>query len=244
MMVSLWIYSLITRDASIVDRFWGAGYVFISWAILWSRDISSWSQYLLAAIVTIWGLRLSIYIHLRNRGHAEDYRYQEMRAHHGSRFWWYSLFSVFLLQGALMLIVAAPVVYVLALGQPGEFSTIASAVGFAIWLTGFIFEAGGDYQLSQFKKNPENRGKLLTSGLWSLTRHPNYFGDACQWWGFGIFAFADLPFGLLTFVGPIVMTLFIRKVSGVDLLEKSLKTNKPGYAEYIKQVPAFFPKFF
>ncbi|MCX6124774.1 MAG: DUF1295 domain-containing protein, partial [Proteobacteria bacterium] len=231
LMISLWVCSLVSRDASIVDRFWGAGFVFVAWTLaLVSPKLNS-DQGLLTAIVSIWGLRLSIYIHLRNRGHGEDYRYREMRSHHGARFWWYSLISVFLLQGALMLIVAAPVIYVLSIGSnvdsvSGRTGGLAFAlVGTLVWIIGFVFEAGGDFQLKVFKQNPENRGKLLTTGLWSLTRHPNYFGDACQWWGFGIFAFSYLPIGALTFVGPIIMTLFIRKVSGVDLLEKYLKTD-------------------
>ena len=241
LMSSLWVYSLIAKDASIVDRFWGAGYVFIAWAIGLAQEHLAWQQVLLISIVSIWGLRLSIYIHRRNRGHPEDYRYQEMRRHHGARFWWYSFLSVFMLQGALMLMVAAPVIYTLALTEMSELTSLCAFVGTVIWFIGFVFEAGGDYQLAQFKKNPENRGKLLTTGLWSLTRHPNYFGDACQWWGFGLFAWAALPYGAFTFIGPIIMTLFIRKVSGVDLLEKSLKTSKPGYAEYIARTPAFFP---
>ncbi len=244
MMLSLWLCSLAARDVSIVDRFWGMGYVLIAWALA-AVKFSSLGifQWLLLSIVTIWGLRLSIYIHLRNRGHEEDYRYQEMRQKNGKKFWWYSLFSVFGLQGVLMLLIAMPIIFVLAQdGEEGIGTGIFSAMGTVVWLLGFIFEAGGDFQLSQFKKNPANKGKLLTTGLWSLTRHPNYFGDACQWWGFGLFAFAFAPQGILTFIGPIVMTIFIRKISGVDLLEKSLKSNKPGYAEYIARTPAFVPR--
>lgn len=244
MMVSLWLISLRTKDASIVDRFWGAGFVIICWVLkIFSPNYQSETSSILLSIVTIWGLRLSIYIHMRNRGHSEDYRYADMRKHHGDRFWWYSLFSVFLLQGALMLLVSAPIIFIMSQPQVQNL-TIFGLIGLIFWIVGFIFEAGGDWQLSLFKRNPTNKGKLLRTGLWSLTRHPNYFGDSLQWWGFGLFAVPYGFAGLATFIGPIAMTLFIRKVSGVDLLEKSLANNKPGYADYIASTPAFLPKKF
>lgn len=242
LMVALWLCSLALKDASIVDRFWGLGFVLIALAIAIVQPTLDGHQMILLAIVAIWGLRLSIYIHLRNQGHPEDPRYQEMRRHHGARFWWYSFFSVFVLQGIIMLIVAMPVIFVMSDSRSFDTVSLFVFLGFLVWLTGFVFEAGGDLQLARFKKNPSNKGKLLTTGLWSLTRHPNYFGDACQWWGFGLFAWGQGLTGYLTFIGPIVMTLFIRKVSGVDLLEKSLKAGKPGYENYIASTPPFFPK--
>ena len=243
LMTALWIISLIAKDASLVDRFWGAGFVFIAWALALVTPEMNTQMTLLTVIVSIWGLRLSLYIHFRNRGHGEDYRYVEMRNHHGGNFWWYSFLSVFMLQGALMLIVAAPVIYVLAAPRAGSFEGLAYA-GIWVWLVGFILEAGGDLQLSRFKSDATNKGKLLTSGLWSVTRHPNYFGDTLQWWGFGLFALTESSLtGWLTLIGPLVMTLFIINVSGVALLEKSLKVNKPGYAEYVAATPAFFPKW-
>ena len=240
MMAALWLSSLVSRDASIVDRFWGAGFVLLSWAVFVFMPNQHSTSTLLLALVTIWGLRLSVYIHLRNRGHGEDYRYAQMRSNHGSRFWWYSFLSVFCLQGVLMLLVASPVVFVIS--QPEKAPTNSwAAVGALCWLTGFVFEAGGDWQLSRFKANPKNKGKLLTTGIWSLSRHPNYFGDALQWWGFGAFALSYGFKGTLTLIGPVVMTIFLRKVSGVDLLEKTLKSSKPGYENYIASTPAFLP---
>lgn len=240
MMTTIWICSLILKDASLVDRFWGAGFVLIAWVVAWVALPVTSAKALMLSVVTIWGLRLSLYIHWRNRGHGEDYRYAEMRRHHGKRFWWYSYISVFSLQGGLMLVVAAPVIYVLSSPEANNLN-IAAVTGAVFWTVGFIFEAGGDWQLQSFKKNPANKGQLLKNGLWSITRHPNYFGDALQWWGLGIMAFPYGQAGLLTFIGPLVMTLFIRKVSGVDLLEKNLKHSKPGYAEYIANTPPFFP---
>ncbi|MEI6832759.1 MAG: DUF1295 domain-containing protein [bacterium] len=242
MMVCLWVFSLVTRDASIVDRFWGAGFVLITWVLhlLVPAEAISPVRYSVLALVTVWGLRLSFYIHFRNQGHGEDYRYVEMRNHHGARFWWYSFLSVFTLQGLLMLIVAAPVIFVMSNPEVGNLTNL-SIVGLVVWLTGFMFEAGGDWQLASFKRNPANKGKLLREGLWSITRHPNYFGDALQWWGLGCFA---IPYGVaasLTLIGPLAMTLFIKKVSGVDLLEKNLTKTKPGYADYLRTTPAFLP---
>ena len=242
MMVGLWLFSLVTSDASIVDRFWGAGFVLIAWVLhlfVPTQEISA-VRLTVLALVSIWGLRLSFYIHFRNKGHGEDYRYAEMRSHHGSRFWWYSFLSVFTLQGILMLIVATPVIFVMSNPEVGHL-TSSSVVGCVVWLVGFIFEAGGDWQLSSFKRNPANKGKLLRDGLWSITRHPNYFGDALQWWGLGLFAIPYGPVAPLTLIGPLVMTLFIRKVSGVDLLEKNLTKTKPGFEEYLKSTPAFLP---
>ena len=244
MMLALWIFSLVTRDASLVDRFWGAGFVLIAWVLQASVPVHSSSpvRLVVLSLVTIWGLRLSLYIHFRNQGHGEDYRYAEMRTHHGPRFWWYSFLSVFTLQGTLMLIVAAPVIFVMSSPEVGPLTTM-SIVGSVIWMVGFILEAGGDYQLASFKKEPTNKGKLLKSGFWSLTRHPNYFGDALQWWGLGCFALPYGPWAFATLIGPLVMTLFIRKVSGVDLLEKSLTKTKPGFEQYVKSTPAFIPRW-
>jgi steroid 5-alpha reductase family enzyme len=164
-----------------------------------------------------------------------------MRRKDPDKFWWKSYIRVFLLQGVLMLIICAPIVTLMASSTEGP--SYWSIMGFLLWAVGFFFEAVGDLQLKKFKQNPSNKGKLLTTGLWSLTRHPNYFGDACQWWGFGVFAFTIQPYGFLSFLGPIFMTLLIIKVSGVDLLEKSLATSKPGYREYVKNVPSFIPRF-
>ena len=140
-----------------------------------------------------------------------------------------------------MLLVSAPIILVMS-NQDVSKITQFGVAGFIVWVVGFVFEAGGDWQLTQFKKNPANKGKLLRTGLWSVTRHPNYFGDALQWWGLGLFAVPYGPAGVAVLAGPLLMTLFIRKVSGVDLLEKSLTNKKPGYDDYIKSTPPFLPR--
>lgn len=163
-----------------------------------------------------------------------------MRQAHGARFWWYSLFSVFLLQGLIAWIVAAPLLFVMARPDPVHGPALVAA-GVVLWTIGFVFEALGDWQLARFKRDPANRGKLLTTGLWSLTRHPNYFGDAAMWWGLYLVA-AAVPGGWASFFGPLLMSVLIRYVSGVAMLEKDQIEKRAEYAHYIRSTPAFFPR--
>lgn len=240
LMTLLWLYSLKIKNASIVDIFWGTGFVITFWAALLIGSIEATTRILvLGAIVSIWGLRLSIHIFSRNHSQPEDFRYAAWRAENGSAWWWRSFFKVFLLQGIIMLIVAAPLIAVLA-ANPTDTNCSCEYAGFGLWLVGFMFEAGGDSQLSRFKKDPANKGKLLTTGYWSVTRHPNYFGDAAQWWGFWLFAFSAGAWW--TVFSPLIMTFLLVKVSGVAMLERTMKT-KPGYEEYIARTSAFFPWF-
>ena len=240
LMMVMWSVSLLLRDASIVDRVWGLTFVVQAWVYVAVTRPTSFLPWLMVALVSIWGLRLSVHIHLRNRGQDEDYRYARMREEHGDRFWWYSLFSVFLLQGAISLVVAAPVLMVIARQEPVNGLGLVAA-GVAVWLLGFVFEALGDWQLARFKASPENRGKLLTTGLWSLTRHPNYFGDATLWWGYFLIA-ASVQDGWISAFGPLLMSVLIRFVSGVSMMEKDQIAKRPNYAEYIRSTPAFFPR--
>lgn len=241
LMTLLWLYSLKIKNASIVDIFWGTGFVITYWAALLIGSIEITSRILLlGAIVTLWGLRLSIYIFSRNHNQPEDFRYAAWRAENGSAWWWRSFFKVFLLQGIIMLIVAAPLVAVLSANSANTNCSCEYA-GLGLWLVGFMFEAGGDAQLSRFKKDPANKGKLLTTGYWSVTRHPNYFGDAAQWWGFWLFAFSAGAWW--TVFSPLLMTFLLMKVSGVAMLERTLTKSKPGYEEYIARTGAFFPWF-
>lgn len=240
LMTLLWLYSLKIKNSSIVDIFWGTGFVVTYWAALFIGSIEIATRILLlGAIVTFWGLRLSIYIFSRNHGQPEDFRYAKWREENGSAWWWRSFFKVFLLQGVIMLIVAAPLIAVLA-ANPANTNCSCEYAGFGLWLVGFMFEAGGDAQLARFKKDPSNKGKLLTTGYWSVTRHPNYFGDAAQWWGFWLFAFSAGAWW--TVFSPLIMTFLLMKVSGVAMLERTMKV-KPGYEEYMARTSAFFPWF-
>ena len=235
----LWLWSIAITNVSIVDLFWGFGYVVANAMYVYLSGDLSPKNILMLILVTIWGLRLTIYLSWRNIGKGEDFRYQKFRQDYGpKRYWWFSYFQTFLLQGALILIVSLPLMGA-NLGN-GEI-TFLDYLGIIVWLVGFVFEAGGDYQLSKFKRDPQNKGKVLNSGFWKYTRHPNYFGDSAVWWAYGLFSIA--AGGYWHAIGSIVMTLLIIKVSGVALLEKTLNSTKPKYREYVEKTNAFFPWF-
>jgi steroid 5-alpha reductase family enzyme len=238
-MIATWIVSLLVRNASIVDIVWGAGFAINSWVLALAVDGDSSRQLLMALLVGVWGVRLAGYLAKRNLGHGEDWRYVAMRKKQGAKFPVKSLITVFGLQGVLMWIVSLPVMFANADSTPGV-GPIA-VMGIVVWAVGFGFEAVGDLQLSRFKKNPDNQGKVMDQGLWSLTRHPNYFGDALLWWGIGIVA-AETGSGVIGFIGPVVMTYLLMRVSGVPILEKSLKRRREGYAEYVAKTSGFIPR--
>ncbi len=241
----LWLLSLILRDASIVDVFWGLGFVLVYWiGFILVHSGTSTSQpvparhLLVGFLVTIWGLRLSVHILLRNWSRGEDFRYARWRDEAGQAWWWRSYFKVFLLQGIILWLVSWPLLAVLA-SQSSRSLGLIDLLAVLVWGTGFFFEAVGDYQLRRFKKDPSNKGQLLTSGLWRYTRHPNYFGDAVVWWGFYLFAAASGAWW--TIFSPLIMIFLLRRVSGVAMLESTLGETKPGYATYIARTNAFLP---
>ncbi len=236
LMVALWLVSLALRDASIVDPCWGLGFVIVGWTAALAGELSGWG-WVLALLTTVWGLRLSIHLGRRNLGHGEDFRYRSMRKRYPN-FALTSLVIVFGLQGVLMWIVSLPLQ--LAPAFDGTNAALGIA-GVAVWAVGLAFEAVGDAQLARFRADPANEGKVLDTGLWRYTRHPNYFGDACVWWGLWLVALAaGAPWW--TVVGPVVMTFLLRRVSGVTLLERSLKERRPGYAEYVRRTSPFVPR--
>lgn len=234
-----WGLSLKMTDTSIVDRFWGLLFIAGAGAAWIATKNSSLTFLVIFAAVTIWGLRLSIFIHLRNRGNPEDRRYAAMRANHPGVWWWRSLFTVFTLQAILMVIIGTPIWYLASLldSTPTTFFW----VGVAVWLGGFVIETIADGQMSKFRGNPENAGKVMDRGLWGLSRHPNYFGEAMLWWGIGIMAVAQG--GWWSLLGPVTITFSLLRVSGVTLLEKDLKDRKPEYHEYIRKTSPFVPWF-
>ncbi|HMQ47810.1 MAG TPA: DUF1295 domain-containing protein [Saprospiraceae bacterium] len=235
----LWLLSLYWKDSSIVDVFWGLGFVLIYWFFVFkSGQELDLKTGLLGILLSIWGLRLSLHIGWRNLGKGEDYRYQAFRAASGRHYWWVSWFQVFALQGVLLWLIATPLAHV-ALSSPTPFS-YWDGLGIGLWLLGFGFEAVADEQLRRFKSKPTNKGKVLDKGLWRYSRHPNYFGDALLWWGYFCFALA-LPDGILLVFSPLLMTFLLMRVSGVPLLEKRLKSTRPEYADYVQRTSAFFP---
>jgi steroid 5-alpha reductase family enzyme len=240
MMTILWLISIKIRNVSIVDLFWGFGFVVAAAVYFIFTDGYETRKFLLMTMVAIWGLRLSIYLTWRNTGKGEDFRYQKFRKDFGEhRYWWYSFFSVFLLQGVLMWLISAPLLG--AQFYPGNSLGILDFIGIAIWVIGFVFEAGGDIQLARFKANPANKGKVLDTGFWRYTRHPNYFGDVAVWFGYALICLSAGSYWPV--LGSFLMTALIIKVSGVALLEKTLNTTKPGYQEYVRRTSAFIPWF-
>jgi steroid 5-alpha reductase family enzyme len=240
-MLVTWAASLRRRDASIVDSVWGAGFALIALLGFTFGAGAPARRGLVAAMVVIWGLRLSLHIHRRNRGRGEDFRYRAMRERHGERFGRVSLWTVFLLQGALMLLVASPILAATTAPAPGRLGLL-DAAGVVVWLAGFLFEAIGDAQLARFKADPANRGRVMDRGLWRYTRHPNYFGDALLWWGIFLPA-ASTTHGWATAIGPALMTFLLVRVSGVALLEQGLESSKPGWSDYARRTSAFVPWF-
>jgi len=238
LMVGTWLISVVIKDASIVDITWGLGFATVA-TVLWIADDSRSSLDTLLWIMTLmWGLRLCLYLARRNLGHGEDYRYVAMRKRWGPAFPVISFLTVYTLQGTLMWVVSLPVQ--LSHRQEGSIGVLA-IIGVALWLVGFYFESVGDLQLRRFKADPSNEGKVLDTGLWRYTRHPNYFGDACVWWGIALVA-CSVSVGRWGLIGAAVMNLLLLKVSGVALLERSLKRRKPDYQAYVERTSAFIPR--
>jgi len=241
LMALLWLISLWLRNSSIIDPFWGSGFVIVNWVYFFlTPDGAPARKWLIAVLVTIWGLRLSFYLLWRNWGKGEDFRYRKWRDESGSRWWWKSFFQVFLLQGILLWVISAPLLAAQYGATPGRL-TVLDWLAVLLWATGFFFEAAGDWQMARFRADPANRGKVLNYGVWRLTRHPNYFGDATQWWAYYLVAAA--AGGFWTIFSPILMTALLLRVSGVTLLEKTLTSTKPGYKEYVESTSAFVPWF-
>ncbi len=238
-LTGLWLLSLIIKDASIIDIFWGFGFVLIGWFYAFElHDLNlDFRQKIYLALISIWGLRLTAYLAYRNIGKPEDYRYAQWRKDNGAKWWWLSFIRVFALQGFLLWIISS--VFVQGFQVNAELS-VFEYIGIAFWAIGLFFETVGDWQLMQFKKDPNNKGKVMDKGVWKYTRHPNYFGDAMVWWGFFIYALSNPQAWIFIFC-PIIMTLFLVKISGVAMLEVKLKKTKPKYEEYIRKTSAFIP---
>lgn len=236
-LLALWCLSLLLKNASIVDIFWGCGFVLVAWVSLGISGHMLPKQLVLTLMVSLWGLRLAGYLAWRNIGKPEDYRYAAMRERHGKLFPIVSLFTVFGLQGLLMWIISLPVQVGISQGRGWH---AVAAIGLILWLAGLFFEAVGDYQLARFKADPANRGSVMNRGLWRYTRHPNYFGDLLVWWGF-YFVAVESGSWWWTIIGPLLMSFLLIRVSGVRLLESSLRSRVAGYDEYARDTSAFFP---
>ncbi|HEY5623015.1 MAG TPA: DUF1295 domain-containing protein [Gammaproteobacteria bacterium] len=234
--VFAWGVSLRLRDVSIVDSLWSLMFVLAAAAYLWGAEQTGPRAVLVLVLVSVWALRLSAHITSRNWGEGEDYRYREIRRNNEPNFEIKSLYIVFGLQGLLAAIVSLPLMAAITGQAPLGW---LDAVGVLLWTIGFVFEAGGDYQLARFKSEPGNKGRVLDSGFWRYTRHPNYFGDFCVWWGFFVLGLA--AGGWWAVISPLLMSFLLLKVSGVAMLEKTIEERRPDYAAYLNSTNAFFP---
>jgi len=238
-MTGLFIIALIRKDNSIADIAWGFGFVIVAWSTLWIVGNFYPRQLLACSLILIWGSRLSIRIFLRNRGRGEDPRYRKWREEWGRLFILRSYLQVFLLQGVILLVNISPDL-IINTTSDGNLN-ILDACGLLVWITGFIFESVGDYQLDRFLANPKNRGTIIDRGLWRYTRHPNYFGEITMWWGIFIIALS-VPYGWIGFVGPLTITLMIVLVSGIPMTER-LMEKTPGFEEYRRRTSVLIPWF-
>jgi len=233
----LFVLAQYIQDNSIADIGWGIGFILIAGISLWKSGSVNTESILVSAVVILWGMRLASFIFLRNRKKGEDYRYKKWRKEWGGNVIWRAYLQVFMLQGTIMWLVALPVMITIA--NPSHQIGMAEIAGVALWVIGFFFEVTGDYQMQVFKSNPANNGRIMKSGLWRYTRHPNYFGEAVMWWGIFIIS-ANNGHLFLSLVSPMLLTFLLLQVSGVALLEKKY-TDNPEYQEYISSTRAFIP---
>jgi steroid 5-alpha reductase family enzyme len=234
--VLTWLYSIYRKDVSMVDSLWSLMFLAASLYYFYAAGTDGSGNILLLVLVAAWSLRLSFFLTLRNWGQPEDRRYQEIRRNNEPNFGLKSLYIIFGLQGVLAWIISAPLL--LALTTDLEINTLVVIAG-ALWLTGFVIEAAADFQLYRFKSNPENDGKVLSSGLWHYSRHPNYFGEFLIWWSFYLFALAAGAWWSV--FSPLLMTVLLLRVSGVALMEKDISDRRADYREYVENTSAFVP---
>lgn len=239
--MSFWyVVSIIRKRNDVADIAWGFGFLLVAVYVFFVsfEGYFPGRSILVTTLVMFWAMRLSLHIYFRNKGKPEDYRYQKWREEWGKWFYLRTFFQVFLLQGVLLLCVVLPVV-VINLFKGGPLGWL-DLVGVLVWVLGFVFETVGDYQLSRFMNDPNSKGKLMTTGLWKYTRHPNYFGEVTQWWGIYIIALSVPYYGLFSILGPAVITFLILKVSGVPLLESKMQSH-PDFPRYKASTSVFFP---
>jgi steroid 5-alpha reductase family enzyme len=238
-MTAVFLIALFRKDNSIVDIAWGPGFILVALVTLLLKPGHEARHVLISLLVAVWGIRLATHILMRNRGRGEDFRYAKWRKEWGRWFIPRSFLQVFMLQGIFMLLISLPVVVVNRSKERGL--TILDALGAALWLVGFLFEAIGDQQLKTFKQKPESRGRIMTTGLWKYTRHPNYFGEAALWWGVFLVALA-VPSGWAAIISPLTISFLLLKVSGIPMLEKRYQGNVE-FAAYARRTSPFFPWF-
>ncbi len=236
--MSTWfVISLLKKRNDLADIAWGLGFILVSWVSLGINQLTNWRSFLVVVLVSVWGFRLAWHVYHRNKGKQEDYRYATWRKNWGNWFYIRSYFQVYLLQGFLLLLISSPILAI-HLGQGVRFN-ILDFLGVLLWALGFCFEALGDYQLANFIKDQNNKGKIMQTGLWRFTRHPNYFGEVLQWWALWLISL-NVSGSYWAIIGPLTITYLILKVSGIPLLENKMIENKD-FLEYKRKTSIFFP---
>ncbi len=233
-----WVISVWRHNVTLVDSMWSLFFLLAGSFYFYQTEVISDRTILVFALLAVWALRLSIYLTLRNSGKAEDHRYQTIRSNNQPGFWWKSFYIIFVFQAILAWLISLPLAFIMP--STAELGLLDTAA-ILLWAIGFFWESVADWQLSRFKADPNNKGKVMKQGLWKLSRHPNYFGEFCIWWSFYLFACA--AGGWWSLISPLLMTFLLLKFSGVVLLEKDIAQRRPEYIEYIKSTPAFFPRF-
>lgn len=246
-MTLTWLYATAICNVSIVDTIYGINFILIHITYYYLSPNTDRISLLLFALTSLWAIRLSTHIGIKNYGLGEEKRYQRFREKYGKqRYWWFSYFQVFLLQGAFLLIFASPIhmSYQSPITQTSHLQTLMLAIGISIFLLGFIYESIADWQLRQFKKHSKPL-EFLQTGLWKYSRHPNYFGEITLWFGIAIISFSKSPslYGLLNFIGPLFLTYVIAYLSGPKNHEPYMEKEKPGYLKYQNDTPTIIPKF-
>jgi len=236
--MTIWfLIAQVLRRNDVADVAWGTGFILTALSAMIFTESVAPRGFLVLFFVVLWGMRLACHIFLRKRGTGEDSRYRTWKQGWGKHAVIRAYFQVFFLQGLLIIVISLPVTIGIKSAQ-NPFS-VFDVFGVCIWFTGFTFEAVGDYQLMKYKRNPANKGRIMTQGLWKYTRHPNYFGEVALWWGVYFIALS-VPWGWATILGPVTITYLILKVSGIPLLEEKYKDN-PEFQKYKKRTSAFFP---
>lgn len=233
----LWGLSVRLQNSSIADVGWGPGILVIGLTYYLSSSGYPLRAHLTLILLAIWGIRLAVHLGIRNRLEGEDYRYVKWREEYEDKWWWFSYVKVFLLQAVIAWVISLPIYFSIVSLVPPALN-LFDYLGVLVFLVGLVFESLGDEQLRRFRADRANKGKVLETGLWSYTRHPNYFGEAMVWWGFGLIGVATG--GLPGLLGPAILTYLLLYVSGVPPLEASLIT-KQGYIQYVGKTPAFVP---
>jgi steroid 5-alpha reductase family enzyme len=233
----LWIVSVRLEDSSIVDIAWAPGILILALTYYFTSDGAPPRARLTVALVAVWAIRLASHLYVRNQAQGEDPRYEMLRSHRGPSWWWYSYFRVFLLQALTAWVVSIPLYFAIVSVAPRTLTPV-DYFGILVFLAGFVFEAVSDEQLRRFRNEPRNVKLVLETGLWRYSRHPNYFGEALLWWGFGLIGAATG--GVVGLAVPALLTYFLMNVSSM-LLERSLMRNRRAYAGYVATVPAFLP---